>query len=436
MTFPDSPPSAGPLTSPYRVLALGGAGGNALELLLDDRPADLALAVLNTDAAALDRSRCPIRIQLGGTLTRGLGAGGDPGLGRQAAEREAEALRPLVAGARVVFLMVGLGGGTGSGAAPVIARLAREAGALVLGIATVPFDFEGRLRAAHAQEGLQALKAAADAVICLPNQRILRLLDEKTPVTEVFAAANQLLVEGVRGLHRLLTRPGLIQLDFASLERLLRGRHAESAFASVETRGENRAREAVDRILASPFLEHGEVLADSEGVLVMVAGGPDLVFSEVEWVVEQLRRQGEQAHLVAGTAVDESLAGRLLVTVVATRGGSALPPVEIARATASTAPTGPASGAEPGSEYLSNNLGSSSRASSRLVPPAPPIAALQASGAVPRGRSGLLRRKREVQQTFNFDLVSKGRFEKTEATILHGEDLDLPTFIRRGVALN
>lgn len=436
MAHSDSHPSAGPLTSPYRVIAVGGAGGQALELLLDDRPADLGLAVLNTDVAALDRSRCPVRIQLGGSLTRGLGAGGDPALGRQVAEREAEALRPLVAGARVVFLLVGLGGGTGSGAAPVIARLAREAGALVLGIATVPFDFEGRLRTVHAHEGLQALKAAADAVICLPNQRVLRLLDEKTPVTEVFATANHLLVEGVRGLHRLLTRPGLIQLDFASLERLLRGRHAESAFASVETRGENRAREAVDRILASPFLERGDVLADSEGVLIMVAGGPDLVFSEVEWVVEQLRRQGEQAHLVAGTAIDESLAGRLLVTVVATRGGSALPPVEAGRTSTPAAAPAPAGTAEPGSEFLSNIPDTSSRASARLVPPAPSLAALQNSGMVPKGRSGLLRRKREVQQTFNFDLVSKGRFEKTEATILNGEDLDLPTFIRRGVALN
>ncbi|MFM8357903.1 MAG: cell division protein FtsZ, partial [Verrucomicrobiota bacterium] len=376
-----------------------------------------------------------VTVQLGANLTRGLGAGGDPALGRQAAEREVEALRPLVAGARVVFLLVGLGGGTASGAAPVLARLAREAGALVLGIATMPFDFEGRFRAAHAQEGLHALKAAADAVICLPNQRVLRLLDEKTPVAEVFATANRLLVEGLRGVHRLLTRPGFIQLDFASLERLLRGRHAESAFASVETRGENRAREAVDRILASPFLERGEVLADSEAVLVMVAGGPDLGFHEVEWVVEQLRRQGEQAHWVAGTGVDESLAGRLLVTVVATRGGSALPPVEPARAMVPAAPGAP-SAAAPGAEFLPNLPESSPRGPARLVPPAPPLAALQGSGMVPKGRAGLLRRQREIQQTFNFNLVSKGRFEKTEATILNGEDLDLPTFIRRGVALN
>lgn len=434
MSSPESPASVVSLSAPCRVLAVGGAGGHALELLLDDPPAELGLAVLNTDASALGRSRGPVKFQLGASLTRGLGAGGDPALGRQAAEREVEALRPLVAGARVVFLLVGLGGGTGSGAAPVLARLAREAGALVLGIATMPFDFEGRFRAAHAQEGLHALKAAADAVICLPNQRVLRLLDEKTPVAEVFATANRLLVEGLRGVHRLLTRPGFIQLDFASLERLLRGRHAESAFASVETRGENRAREAVERILASPFLERGDVLADSEAVLVMVAGGPDLGFHEVEWVVEQLRRQGEQAHWVAGTGVDESLAGRLLVTVVATRGGSALPPVEPARVLVPAAPCAPA--AAPGAEFLPNLPESSPRGPTRLVPPAPPLAALQGAGVVPKGRAGLLRRQREVQQTFNFNLVSKGRFEKTEATVLNGEDLDLPTFIRRGVALN
>ena len=336
----------------------------------------------------------------------------------------------------MVFVLAGLGAGTGSGAAPVVARLAREAGALVLGVATLPFDCEGRLRQSNAAAGLLDLRAEADAVLCVPNQRVLQTLDERTTAPEVFAAANELLAQGVRGLWQMLTRPGLIQLDFANLERLLRGRHAESVFASVEARGEHRAREVVERLAAPPFLAGGEVLAGSDAVLVNVSGGPDLAFAEIDRVLGQVQRLCEQAQVVVGTAVDEALAGRLQLTVVVSRGGSApLPEAPSApQPDAGRSPIQSDASESAAGEYLTGETGWS-RASSRLVPPTPELSAAQREQLIGKSGRGLLKRKKAVQTTFNFDVTSRGRFDKTEPTILHGQDLDLPTFLRRGIAL-
>ncbi len=424
----------------FRVVAVGRAGIHAMEALLREGFPGAGFAAMHTDATTLARSSAPHRLHLGGGPARGLGAGGDPALGRAAAEKELGAIRNLVGGARVVFILTGLGAGTGSGAAPVVARIARESGALVLGVATLPFQCEGRLRQSNASAGLLDLRAESDAVLCVPNQLVLQTLDERTTAPDVFAAANDLLARGVRGLWQMLTRPGLIQLDFSNLERLLRGRHAESVFASVEARGEHRSREVVERLASHPFLGAGEVLAGSDAVLVNVSGGPDIAFAEIDRVLGQIQRMCEQAQVVVGTSVDEALAGRMQVTVVASRGGSA--PLPEAQGTApkpvaTPAPSEPdRMSAIPGpSEFLNGEMGGT-RASSRLVPPPPELSAAQRENLVGKGGRGPFKRKKVVQTTFNFDLVSKGRFEKTEPTILYGQDLDLPTYLRRGVALN
>jgi cell division protein FtsZ len=454
----------------YRVLGVGGAGVQALQCLQDclksTGTAGLSLAALNTDALALSQSTIPIKRQIGSDLTRGLGSGGDPDQGRLAAEQAEATIRELVTGARVVFLLTGLGGGTGSGASPVVARIARECGALVLGVATLPFDFEGKLRARHATEGMEQLKQAADAVICVPNQRVFDgAEDKKIPLIEVFRKSNQLLSQGVMGLVQLLTQPGLIHLDFAHLESLLKGRHTQSTFATVQTQGDQRATDAFEALRRNPFLEGGEVLARANAVLLSVAGGDDLLISEVHWLLDQVQRLCDQAEVVVGTSVSPSLKGQLVLTVVVSRGDTAVKQL-------SNSPSVTADSADIGSALLASetdapastpperespitslppdgrlNFQSSepenpfsvgkapSRPSKPLIPPPPDLSPEEKQDWL-RRHGGALRRKTPIQTTLKFEVVSKGRFEKTEATQFDGQNLDLPTYMRKGIPLN
>ncbi len=431
---PSEHPGTGPTPNPstaLRVLGIGRAGARILDGLRAAGVDGVGLTVLSPEDGVLNAAGVPDRRPMGRTLTRGLGAGGDPALGRACAEAGEAEIRELASEGRVVFVVAGLGGGTGSGAAPAVARIAREAGALVLGVVTLPFKFEGRLREGHAAAAFDALRSAADAVICIPNQQVLATVPDKAPVGEVFAAANALVAEAVRGIVRLLVRPGEIALDFAHLERLLRGRHAESVMAAAAARGEHRAREVVERLLAHPFLNGGDVLGLADGVLISLASGPGLPAQEVSWIVDQIQRQCDHAEVILGTTVEPALADGLHLTLIAARGGS-VPVPERVPAAADRPSTG------DGDEGLLGASGDrGSHAAARLVPPAPELSPEQKGEILARaaGRTGIKRRK-PVQTLFNFDVVSKGRFEKTEATILHGEDLDLPTFIRRGYSLN
>ncbi len=225
----------------FRVLGVGGAGGNAIDYIARLDFDGVGFAAINTDEQALLNLGLPERLTLGAKLTRGLGTGGDPELGRAAAEEDMEKIRALCAGADIVCVVAGMGGGTGTGAGPVVARLAREAGALVLGIVTLPFEFEGNRRLRQAQLGLRDLKAEADGVICVPNQKVFKLIDENTSVQEALKITNELLAQGVRGIWRLLSHTGLINVDFNDLCAVLRGRHEESSLATVEAAGENRS---------------------------------------------------------------------------------------------------------------------------------------------------------------------------------------------------
>jgi cell division protein FtsZ len=415
-----------------KVLGVGGGGGNAVDYMARQDFEGVGFTAINTDAQALLNLGVAAQFTLGARLTRGLGAGGDPDLGRAAAEEDLGQLRHLCTGADVVCVVAGLGGGTGTGAGPVVARVARETGALVLGIVTLPFDFEGSRRQRQAQLGMRELKAAADGVICLPNQRVFKLIDEHTKVAEAFKITNELLSQGVRGIWRLLTQTGLINVDFNDLCAVLRGRHEESSLATVEAGGENRSHEVIEKLANHPFLEGGQVLAEADAVLVSLAGGPDMTMAEVNRVMEQINRQCENAHLIMGADIQQTLAGRLAVTVVASRrnGSNERDPLR----------TGAARDGEPGAEELEiANPTSDKRPASRYVPPAPALDPQQAENLLAQQPRSMRQRKKVAalrQGQLPLEIVTKGRFDKIEPTIHQGEDLDVPTYIRRGVALN
>jgi cell division protein FtsZ len=409
-----------------KVIGVGGAGGNAAEYMARQDFAGVAFTAVNTDAQALAQLTLADRVALGAKLTRGLGTGGDPEMGRASAEEDVEKLKALCAGADIVCVVAGLGGGTGTGAGPVVARLARETGALVLGIVTLPFEFEGSRRLRQAQLGLRELKNAADGVICLPNQKVFKLIDENTSVNEAFKITNELLAQGVRGIWRLVTHTGLINVDFNDLCAVLRGRHEESSLATVEASGENRSHEIVEKITAHPFLENGQVLAEADAVLVSFAGGPDLTMAEINRVMEQINRQCENAHIIMGAGIYEAFAGRLSVTLVASRANEH---DERARSNAQD-------GLSAAREQEIANPTNTRRPGQRHLPPAPELSEEQKAKLMES--QGRLRRKGPVtrQMPLPLEIVQKGRFAKSEPTVHGGEDLDVPTYIRRGVALN
>ncbi|HKQ40323.1 MAG TPA: cell division protein FtsZ [Verrucomicrobiae bacterium] len=385
-----------------KVIGVGGAGCNAARHFARLDLPDVPCALLNTDAAALAQIPSESKILLGFKSMRGLGAGGDPERGRQAAEEDREQIRALCEGTDLVFLMAGLGGGTGTGAGPVVARIAKEAGALVLGMVVLPFDCEGSRRQRQAQTGLHEFKNAADGVICLPNQKLLQFVDEKTSLPEAFAIGNDWIAQGVRGIWRMLSQPGLINVDFADLSGVLRDRHAEGSLATAEAQGPNRATEVINKLLAHPLIENGHGLAETGGALVSIAAA-NLTMSEVTRIMEQITRHCEQAHVIMGASIDENFGDRLSVTLVASRRENA-------------AAEEPA--ANPRVEL---------RQTSRHANP-PPI-------QLPNGR-GRKSASRLRQTQLQLEIVSKGRFEKSEPTLHQGQDLDVPTYIRRGIALN
>jgi cell division protein FtsZ len=410
-----------------KVFGVGGAGCNAAGFIAQTPFENVDIMLLNTDAQALAASPVPQKWVLGQKRNRGLGTGGDPEQGRAAAEDDAARLAAFCTGADIVFIMTGLGGGTGTGAAPVMARVARESGALVLAMATLPFSFEGARRLRQAEVGLQSLKSSADAVICLPNQKLLKLLDEKTSVVETFKISNTLMADGLRGIWRLLMQTGLINVDFADLCSVTRGRHVASSFATAEAGGEKRSEQVVEKLLAHPLLDGGHVLNESDAVLVSLAGGPDLTMSEVNKIMEPLQRHCENAHLILGAAIDEAYTGRIAVTLIASSRQSAV---------AEPVPAGPAAEAatEPPMQFL--DPATTPRPPSRLVAPPPELSSEKKEQLYHRQTGQTRKKLSRMQRELPLEIVFKGRFEKSEPTIRHGEDLDLPTYIRKGVALN
>ncbi|HWF19776.1 MAG TPA: cell division protein FtsZ [Verrucomicrobiae bacterium] len=422
-----------------KVFGVGGGGGNAVDYMARQDFDGVSMMAINTDSKALSQLSTVERMTLGAKLTRGLGTGGDPEMGRAAAEEDLEKIRSLCAGADIVCVVAGLGGGTGTGAGPVVARLAKETGALVLGIVTLPFEFEGARRSRQAQLGLRDLKQEADGVICLPNQKVFKLIDQNTSVNEALKITNEVLAQGVRGIWRLLTQTGLINVDLNDLCAVLRGRHEESSLATVEASGENRSHEVIEKLMTHPFLEAGQSLAEADTVLVSLAGGPDMTMAEVNRVMEQINRQCENAHIIMGAGIQETCAGRLSVTLVASRqNGNVREREERQPARVPLQKDSTEAGHEQVHEMLNPTV--APRPASRYVPPAPSLTQQETHRLLTTQQGGGSRSRKKNssmrQSTLALEIVSKGRFEKSEPTIIHGEDLDVPTYIRRGVALN
>ena len=302
---------------PVKVVSVGGAGLNALDRIVLDGLEKAGVVAINTDVQSLTSSVAPHKVQLGRTVTRGLGAGGDPELGYQAAVESTEEIREALSDANVIFICAGLGGGTGSGAAPYVAQLAREAGALVIAFVTLPFTFEGKRRNAQAREALARLNEVAHSVICFENDRMGDMIAPHAGIHQAFATADITISQSVRSIVNLIQRPGLIRIGFDDLLAALRAHNGRCLFGYGEADSDNRAHDALTQALKNPLMDRGRMLADATHVLVQVAGGPGLTLSEVEILMQELGRHvSEQTQILFGAAVDGRLGDRLSVTII------------------------------------------------------------------------------------------------------------------------
>jgi cell division protein FtsZ len=310
------PPKGAAYIAAIRVVGVGGAGLNALHRMMDAGIAQVDFIAVNTDLQALAISDAPVKISIGEGVTHGLGSGADPSVGRKAAEDAADQLRTVLRGSDMVFVTAGEGGGTGTGAAPVVARVAREVGALTVGIVTTPFRFEGTRRRSAAERGVEELRAACDTVIVIPNDRLLEVLDRGTSMVDAFRIADDVLRQGVQGICDLITTPGLINLDFADVRTVMQEAGAALMGIGYAT-GPNRAREAAERALGSPLID-AEIVS-ARGILLSIAGGDDLSLVEVNDAAEVIRATAtDDTNIIFGANVDPRLTGSVWVTVVAT----------------------------------------------------------------------------------------------------------------------
>ncbi|HTR42822.1 MAG TPA: cell division protein FtsZ [Pseudomonadales bacterium] len=416
-----------PRTRTIKIFGVGGAGVILGDTLNQGEFSGAHFVAIDTDAQSLAASAATVKIHLETKLMRGLGTGGDPERGRALAEEQFSTLKAACEGGEVVLIVAGFGGGAGSGVSPVLARAAKESGALVLAFVTMPFQCEGNRRQQQANEGLDQLRSVADGVICLPSQKAFKLMDENTSVLETFRITGSLLAEGVRGVWQLLTRPGLIQIHFDDLCGLVRDRHSESAFAFVETAGPARSREIVEKLLAHPLLDEGRALASANAVLISLTGGKDLTMSEVNRVMEKISGHCEQAQVIMGAAIDAGMANKLSVVLIAAKNAA-----EKSDSLISTDPPelnivpNPVEGAGDGLPPVPRF----DRRSLSTSPVHQREPAVSRHGRVRRDKTKML------QTQLPLAIVSKGRFDKSEPTIHKGEDLDIPTYIRRGVPLN
>lgn len=300
-----------------KVIGVGGAGGNAVNNMIDARGEGVEFLTANTDLQALEATHAPVRLQLGAQLTKGLGAGANPEIGRRAAEEDREQIRSALAGADMVFITAGMGGGTGTGAAPVIASVAKEQGSLTVAVVTKPFDFEGRKRKQQAEQGLRDLRGCVDTLITIPNQRLLQIVDRRTPLREAFRVADNVLRQAVQGISDLIIVPGLVNLDFADVQTIMSGMGL-AIMGTGMARGEKRAVEAAHQAISSPLLEESSING-ARGVLVNITGGMDLALHEVNDAVAIVREVAhEEAHIIFGAVLDEELEDEIRLTLIAT----------------------------------------------------------------------------------------------------------------------
>ena len=312
----DTQPSFADNFAKIRVIGVGGGGGNAVNRMIEAGIQGVEFIVVNTDAQALLDANSPQRLRIGDKLTRGLGAGGDPTMGEKAALESGEDLSSMVDGADMVFVTAGMGGGTGTGAAPVVAQFARETGALTIGVVTRPFAFEGAKRRRVADEGLQRLKEQVDTLIVIPNDRLLQIVDKKSSIRDAFTVADDVLRQGIQGISELITIPGLINLDFADVRAVMEnGGSALMAIGSAS--GEGRAQQAAEGAIASKLLDVS--IDGAQSILFNVTGGMDMTLHEVNEAAEIIRATAHpESNIIFGAVLDPNMEGEIRVTVIAT----------------------------------------------------------------------------------------------------------------------
>ena len=450
---------------PIKIVSVGGAGLNALDRIVLDGLEGAEVLAVNTDVQSLASSVAAHKVQLGRTVTRGLGAGGDPEVGYQAAFESTEEIGQALTGARMIFICAGLGGGTGSGAAPYVAHLAREAGALVLVFATLPFAFEGRRRNAQAREALARLNEIANAVVCFENDQMGDMVAPHAGIHQAFSKADTTISQSIRSIVNLVQRPGLIRIGFDDLVSALRSPNGRCLFGFGESDSDNRAHDALAQALKSPLMDRGRTLADAARVLVQVAGGPGMTLSEVEIVMKELDRHvSDETQILFGTAVDGRLGDRLSVTIISsfTAGDlsqtqpplSSPPPVPPALEQPDNSPPKIEVEPEPApiedfqSETIpieepnlpevesapAPSVESVSNAFEVVDTPEPPVSMPRRKPASAKEEKVSAEKSIQAkQEVLQFEPVNRGRFEKSEPTIVEGEDLDVPTYLRKKI---
>ncbi len=445
---------------PVKVVSVGGAGLNALDRVVLDGLEKAGVVAINTDVQSLTSSVAPHKVQLGRTVTRGLGAGGDPELGYQAAVEATEEIREALSDANVIFICAGLGGGTGSGAAPYVAQLAREAGALVIAFVTLPFTFEGKRRNAQAREALARLNEVAHSVICFENDRMGDMIAPHAGIHQAFATADITISQSVRSIVNLIQRPGLIRIGFDDLLAALRTRNGRCLFGYGEADSDNRAHDALTQALKNPLMDRGRMLADATHVLVQVAGGPGLTLSEVEILMQELGRHvSEQTQILFGAAVEGRLGDRLSVTIISSLAAEEdLIPQSTSSGIVSSASAPPPAQEQyqhpapqihiepepaamepaPPEESISFHEPAAAEAASApaLMPsqPEPLMTRPQKKTVLPKEEKVPSEKSAQAkQEVLQFEPVTRGRFEKSEPTIVEGEDLDVPTYLRKNI---
>ena len=382
-----------PLNTVIKVVGVGGAGTNAVNRMIATGMEGVEFIVTNTDAQQLRDSMAPTKIQIGGKLTRGLGAGADPEVGREAANEDRDKLQKSLKGADMVFITAGMGGGTGTGAAPIVAEIAREHKSLVVGVVTKPFKAEGKLRGARAEEGILNLKDKVDTLITIPNDLLLKIIDRKTPIEEAFKLADDILRQGVQGIADLIMVTGIVNVDFADVRTVMK--ETGDALMGVGLGfGENKALEATQMAINSPLLEETSI-EGAKAVLINIAGGNDLSLHEVNEVTEVINRQVDsEANIIFGTTVDPALDDKVRVTVIAT-------------------------GFDRKRNMLTGN-GNNAAAAQYDTKTGAALKLIEGNpGAEQSGSNGL--------QTFTLD------YEKRRKRDFANEDLEIPAFLRRSI---
>jgi len=315
-------------TAKLKVIGCGGAGGNAVNRMIGAGLRGVEFISANTDVQALNQSLAPTRLQIGAQTTRGLGSGGDPSQGRKSAEEDEQIIADALADSDMVFITAGMGGGTGTGSAPVVARLAKQTGALTVAVVTKPFAFEGRRRMRQAEEGLAELRAEVDTLIVIPNERLLAVVDKGTSLTDAFSVCDEVLLKATKGISDLVTVPGLVNLDFADVKAVMSNR-GNALMGTGRATGPNRAVEASQAAVSSPLLEDVSITG-AEGVLGNITGGRDLTLHEVnEAASVVVGAAGEEANVIFGSVIDPNLDGEIVITVIATGFGHAEPRLKL-----------------------------------------------------------------------------------------------------------